>query len=370
MFWDARTILGGLACQPCWRREVVNAMDKSDESFMGNLRFMVIVLVVVGNVINRHAYYTISDGLYAFRTFIWLFHLPLLLFLCGIEAKDRCADRVGLSLNDVIYYLCLYFGFYYFVYSIRSTYTSPAWNPFSTSLAPWLLLVLCFLGASTAFVARIRLGARLVLPIAVALSCISGFYEEFGEFLCLAMVANYAPFYYAGFFLGSEGFVGFLDRIRSRRWAVVAAAFALACACAAMFLLPGDIVKTLYQLSLCHKAYADCGSFSRAVTFGFRAIWYVAACVLGLSVSLLVPHRTLPVTTMGDRVLQVYVLHTVITTMMAGFGIFRAFADLSLPYSGVLLTLFGVLLATVLAIPSFPTEMFRMLRDRISIADD
>lgn len=340
------------------------------KAYLGNLKFIAITLVIVGLVINRYAVYTISDGLFSYRAFLKFFSMPLLLFLCGMDVQERCKGSRGPSLNDIVYDLGLYFLFFYFLYSVRSTYSKPEWNPFSTSSAPGLFLVLTILGALTVFAVQIEMGWRLVLPLSVGFALIAGFYKEFGEFLCLGLVSNLAPFFFAGLYLKPESLMKRTAHWRSLKFPIAIAVALLVGALAVSFMLPHDVVDSIYLMTLCHKSYADCGTLAVSNVFFLRAGWYVLASCLGLAVCTLSPRRETFLSGLGERWAQAYVLHTFIIAIAAGYGTFKRFAVMSVPYAGVWLTLLGVALTVLTCLPQVPTSIARLIRDNIHVAQD
>jgi len=57
-------------------------------SFLDNLKFVLIALVVIGHVWNTYYRYSDSDLLRSFAVTIWLFHIPAFLFVSGLFSKN------------------------------------------------------------------------------------------------------------------------------------------------------------------------------------------------------------------------------------------------------------------------------------------
>ena len=344
-------------------------MAKERLAYFDNLKGILIILVVIGHLIEPIA---TSDNLLSRRIvdFIYLFHMPLFIFVSGMFCKGVFRD--GRYRVDVpLYYLALCMLLYTVLQSEKVLLgTFSRFSPLTLSGSiPWYLMAL------TAYVMAVPVFSRLkpawALAGSIVLAVMTGMHNP-GDFLTSARICVYLPFFLAGYYLQSASVEGFLFRLQEKRLLTVARVGAAAVLAGIFGLLctvgPDGLVflKKLFTARNSYATILDASgmSFSLWVMAAIRFAYYFAVAAASACVMLLVPRRKLgPVTRAGERSLQVYFMHPMVYYALNAFS-FGAWLDAVLPEIGCLVVLIGggCALALILAAPAWPQRIFDKVR--------
>ena len=276
------------------------------------------------------------------------------------------SDGFKAGVKTATYYLLLYLLFYVLLFGLRSLYGHPQFEPFNVSIAPWYLLALAIFIGSLPLVASAEHGAKLVIPLTIAISVLAGFDANVGPFMTFGRLINFAPFYYAGFYLEIGSFTETIRRLKIRPICYLLAVGVLIAAFVVVYLLPNTYSEALLRLSSGYRPYEKCGDVALPVLVALRFAWFAIATVLGMCVCVLVPEKKCVVSDLGTRTLQVYILHVFVYYALNGFGIMKAFAQLRIPYQDLMVIMLAVILAVLLAIPQAPANFFAWMKRAVS----
>ncbi len=263
-----------------------------------NAKFALILLVVLG-----HTMEVAGDQSSAFYRLIYLFHMPAFVCIAGYFSKQFRPAQLFTLLWQYALFQALYCLFAKFVLGQKITLawalTTPYWIMwFLFSLLCWKLLAL---------LAR-RARPPLMLAGAVLLSLLSDLAPAIDYDFSLSRTLAFFPFFLAGLYLQNEG----LHRLRRiPRW-LAAGVFAVSFLALAAFRFPHVLLYGTLPYERLHLSPLAGASF-----FLLLYAWggLLVACFLAL-----VPARELPVSRMGARSLQCYLLHGFVLRALAYAG--------------------------------------------------
>ena len=289
------------------------ATTKPRSAYFDNLKYVLIVLVVVGHFADPF-----SASFPTYRQlffFIYLFHMPLFVFATGLFVKSRLTADGGFKIGRVGQFLVLYLIGYTGVFLLERfwQHKAVAFTPWTVSNATWYLLACALWYLLLPLLSRVP--SRLLLPVLVAVAVGAGFAGWVGDLLVISRVLCFAPFFFAGYLFDRDRLASVM---KGAGWVPrVLAAAGLVAAAAAVHLLPG--LLALRPLLTARNSYAALGGLASWGP-GLRLAWYAAAVVLSLCVLLLVPHRRSWMSVAGQRTLQVYLWHLFALRFLGGVG--------------------------------------------------
>ena len=279
--------------------------------YFDNMKFVLISLVVLG-----HALALVSDRSHlasALLNFIYLFHMPVFVFISGLFAGNSYKEgKNGLNVNLVVGFFILYFLIYSAFWLIGVAADREwAYNPFYTNSLAWYMLSMAWWTLSIPFVSKF--GLLRASTISVAFSLIIGFFDQFSGFLALSRTIVFAPFFFLGYFIGPARCLKFMRRIQ-RNFGFVISAIAIMTIFFAITFVYVEAANDFHKLAVGYNSYEEIGGvFSNAVSaFLGRLLFYAVACILGTCFIVLIPQEKTPFTFLGQRTLAVYSLHALI----------------------------------------------------------
>ena len=342
---------------------------------LDNAKGILITLVVIGHMLLPIQGTT--RGVTNFFYMIYAFHMPAFVFISGLLAQ-RIYTRVPkrhFNLRRWCSTLWLYLLFQFILFfSEIPTYGRTTRFPdfLHTSGAPWYLLALLLWYLMIPFFYAYR---GKVLPVGIPYSLIawilltimslaggylaSGALAGLGDFLALDRVIAFAPFFFAGYFIGSERLMRFLGaeqkraaapeaapkRATSRRRSpeeaskragrgIVLLLTALGLLCFVLVgtqtfdrLLPYKNVvygAWYYRFHPEQNPAAFSGTLASQLWL-IRLAWFLVSGLMSFALLALMPNRRLPlITTIGQRTLQIYILHRPIRDLLLAGGFITA----------------------------------------------
>lgn len=212
-----------------------------------------------------------------------------------------------------------------------------------TSGAPWYLLALLiwyllipFIYAYCGKVLPGGIPYSLIAWILLTILSLAGGYlasgalAGLGDFLALDRVIAFAPFFFAGYFIGPERLMRFLKEKRG----IVLLLTALGLLC---FVLVGTqtFARLLPYKNVVYGAWyyrfhpeQNPAAFPSALAsqlWLIRLAWFLVSGLMSFAFLALMPNRRLPlVTTIGQRTLQIYILHRPIRDLLLAGGFITA----------------------------------------------
>lgn len=294
-------------------------MKSARDSYFDNLKGALILLVVIGHFI---APMELTRLVWCIYFLIYLFHMPMFVMISGYFSKGMYRDgkfRVDRFLRVVWLYVV-------FKVLIRVTECVMLGTPFGKPInflyedgAPWYLMATLWWYLSLPLIARCKPWA--VLIVSAAASVFAGYLDFVGDGLALNRTLSFAPFFYVGYYLSREQVYRFVNSRLKWAFAALAAGLALTIA------LKNNGVFGIYQYIVyglnyqgLHERVADWGALIRAVQYVFAAIM-----ILGLMA--VMPTRKTVLTGIGERSLQIYILHRIVRDVIQYQGFYEVFTS-------------------------------------------
>ena len=258
-----------------------------------NIKGVLIVLVVIGHFM--HPVHNDNPAISAGFDIIYLFHMPLFVFMSGLFAKGAYRDG-KLAVNRIISYLVLGFAYQAALVLINGSALFPKLFLFSS--APWYLIAMAWWYVMTPLLARVRPAVGIAASSAIALAW--GAVDLSSGLLASSRTLTFLPWFACGYYLDPER----VARIRTSRW--LWAAVPVAAAVAIARLANPTIYDWFFQ-----RVYGDTpylagtalGMVEKVVATGISVVFSLA--VIKLTPAGGHPHLL----ALGQRTLQVYVLH-------------------------------------------------------------
>lgn len=278
--------------------------------YFDNLKGVLIILVVVGHVV-----YPVSTSPYMFTMgiidFIYLFHMPLFLFVSGLFARSVFKGGV-FKASSVLYYALLSVVLNLLL-SLEKCFLGGAFsfNPFSLGGISWYLMVLSFYLGTVPFF--ISLKPWFAISLSVVVSVVSGYFE-IGDTLAMSRAIVFLPFFLVGLYFERNIIVDLLNRLEKAcrlsivRIAAVCSLVAIACV---FLLMSSDELSALRSLfsgrisAIVVTNALGWDSFFAPIIA--RILYYITVVFVSVAVLMVIPRRNCTcLTTIGENSLQVY----------------------------------------------------------------
>lgn len=305
------------------------------DPYMDNLRCILIILVVIAHFINKLS--SIDEYKYLYN-FIYLFHMPLFVFVSGYFSKGLF--KIGMfQSKKVISIFWMYLLFRFISYFITVYYKGYyRFNLFDESSAPWYLLSLSLWYLMIPLIRNYK--AKYVIPITFVISILIGFDSSVGTFLSLSRTIVFFPFFCIGYYLTPELLSSLLKKnLRIPSFLLLATTLGL-------FLWKGNFFSPYIRFTYGASSYSDILKKDYYFTGPlYRTIWYIVAIILSIAFMYIIPRCHTWFTYIGQRTLSVYVIHVLIRNVFVYIGLNTYLLSLPPIYS---LSVFAVCIAIVL----------------------
>lgn len=361
---------------PACSCDLVRCFVKERNLKLDNAKGILITLVVIGHMLLPIQGTT--RGVTNFFYMIYTFHMPAFVFISGLLAQ-RIYTRVpkryfnGRRWCSTLW-LYLLFQFILFFSEIPAYGRTTRFPDFfHTSGAPWYLLALLFWYLMIPFFYAYR---GKVLPVGLLFSnhrslpdehtqaghrlqasegcaqrgipysliawilltimslaggyLASGALAGLGDFLALDRVIAFAPFFFAGYFIGPERLMRFLKEKRG----IVLLLTSLGLLC---FVLVGTqtfdrllLYKNVVYGAWYYRFHPEQNPAAFPGTLAaqlwlIRLVWFLVSGLMSFALLALMPNRQIPLlTTIGQRTLQIYILHRPIRDLLLAGGFVTA----------------------------------------------
>lgn len=273
------------------------------DPYFDNAKFLAVVLVVIG-----HAWEPLrgagSGGraLEAAQTFIYAFHLPAFIVMCGYFSRGFAANRTR-KLIAAIAVPYLIFSVAYPLWAALMSGQHVGWDPLEPYYLTWFLPALLAWRASTPLWQQLRHPAA----VAFATSMLAGFIT-LPSMLNAAQVLSFLPFFVLGLTLRPAHFA-----LLRRRPARVCGAALLAAGLAASYALALVVDPEWVHW---RRSFGQLGVGAPA-GIGFRITAVAAALTLTVAFLAVVPSRRTWFTGLGSATMYVYLLHGFVTLALS-----------------------------------------------------
>lgn len=324
-------------------------------SLWDNLKFMAIILVVVGHFAD---YLTeTSEISRSIRLFIYAFHMPLFLFISGLFHSDREVTRRCTFLVLAGFLLK-------FVFSASHLFRTgePSFELTGGAGIPWFLFVLTAYTALTYILRQQNL--KLVLLFSIVLALFAGYDPGVGDAFYLSRIVVFYPFYLMGRTLEQPRAT---EVRKQNRWITL---FALA------FLWAWGYICYRFpdQLSFLQDLFSGKMSYMEIfqgydrinVIYGplYRAGFYLLAFLLIWSFIFITPYyRIKALTYLGAHTINVYFWHGIIMKHVNSYLPYRRMVRMGVP-EWVIIVVIPLLLAVILSTGIFDFPL-RQLKEAV-----
>lgn len=307
--------------------------EKEDSSgrkfYYDNLKFILIVLVVIGHFIERMES---SHTMQSIFFFIYIFHMPLFVFITGLNSKSMLDENNNLKVNKIISFMIIYIVLKSVLFLIETNLLGEnlTFKIFSESGVPWYLLATCIWYSLIPIIKKIKPVYAVLISILIAL--IAGYDKSIFEFLSFSRVLCFMPFFMIGYYLSEHKLEKLLDiRVVFRIVAfflIISMFLLILCTQINVFKFTGIVTGRIpYILLETNQIYGGL----------YRAIWYGISTFICMCVMLIIPRCKTFFTEFGKRTLQVYVLHIIIIKLFMGTEWFAIIKNAPHEYVGIII---------------------------------
>lgn len=330
-------------------------MEKNREYLWDNLKALLIFLVVIGHFADLYIESNVFKSIFIC---IYAFHMPLFIFVSGLFHNNR---NIG---NKIVAYIVIGYLYEFFIFMTKNLCGGEGKiSILEESAIPWYMFAMAmFIGLT--YILR-NVNPKLVLLATFLLGLMAGYDKNIGDYLILARLFVFYPFYYLGTIVDRRK----LEDFTSKKHIKFIGLFILVIWVILSF-CDLDLVYVLRKFFTGRNPYAKI----HAIEFGFekgifaetgafmRVIHYLISIITSLACISLIPRVKLPVISkMGTRTLQIYFWHRIILHVFQEYGIID---ELCSTREGKLVYLIiGVIMTFVLMskIFSFPTDFIMRL---------
>ncbi|WP_285634734.1 acyltransferase family protein [Actinoallomurus iriomotensis] len=314
--------------------KVAQKTATSRDPYFDNAKFLAVALVVVG-----HAWEPLRSAavggrmLGAGQSFIYAFHLPVFIVMCGYFSRgfSRSRGRTRKLVAAIVVPYVL-FSAGYVVYTEVLAGRHMRWDPLEPYYLTW------FLPALLAWRLSVPLWQQLRFPIAIGLAVAIWLFAglvTLPSMLDAVQVLSFLPFFVLGLILGSRHFA------LLRRPAVrVAGALTLVAGAVAAYALETSLDPEWVHW---RRSFAELGVGAPSGV-GFRVLALAAAGILTAAFLAVVPARRTWFSRLGAASMYAYLLHGFVTLFLSYQDWYYRISGWQVPA----LTLGCVLLAVVL----------------------
>lgn len=313
-------------------------IEQKGETFFLNLRFILIVTVFVGNVIEPLI--TRMGSLHTLYLWIFSFHMPLFVLVTGYFAKTSMSGKTG---RKILLQIAMQYVIFQSLYSLLDAAFFHVDDIHRSFFAPYLLLWFLFSHACWRLMLMSlgKLTAVQQLLFAAVLGVLAGYLPVDGVWLSISRTFVFFPFFVAGYHFSFETFA-----LRFKPWIKGTAAF-ISVILLLVFGLWGSSLPEGWLYG--SMTYAQLG----------QEVWYaglfrIAVYALQLTASAAflawVPMTMGRMTDLGRRTLYVFLLHGFIIRLADYTGLHESISHFG---EAVLLMSAAVLCTVLLAQPGF-----------------
>ena len=293
-----------------WCMAFIMKNDDTRSLFFDNLKAVLILLVVLGHTIEP----ILTGKMKIIYLFIYSFHMPLFAFCSGYFSKFD----PGKILKDLIYpfvvfqiLYCLFEKFYLGNPYATIQFTTPYWIMwYLFALVVWTLILPVIEPGTNS-----NKGILIITCISLALGIISGFDKTLGYYMSLSRIFYFLPFFITGFCIRKVIDTETFQSIASKRY--------IRYISGALSVLVIVGISLNYQQIDVRWLY---GSFTyelEGYTIFIRLLSYLTAFSISIFLMSVAPKRKRFYTYIGQRSLQIYLLHGFLMRLILKMNIYN-----------------------------------------------
>ncbi len=289
------------------------------DHYFDNVKGALITLVVIGHFLLPMERTRFVGSLI---NVIYLFHMPMFALISGYFAKS-VYQKGHYRTDKVVRLVWLYI---LFEIGVHVTENLAAGQPvtgcidfFHEDGAPWYLLAMVWWYLSIPCLTGLKPAA--VMGICLCLGIFGGYQDSLGDTLAMSRTLTFAPFFYGGYYWKREEVERFAGSRRRLAFAAAAVWIAMVTVLGTGgFLEPyANIVYGMNYRRLAPEVYGWGGIV--------RIICYGAALIMILGMMAVIPRGKRWWTFLGQRTLQIYILHRLLRDMMQYCGFYGIFTS-------------------------------------------
>ncbi len=304
-------------------------------AFFDNVKGLLIILVVVAHIMLP--IHDENPGFSIVFDVIYLFHMPLFIFMSGLLAKGACRDG-KLKVDKVISFFLLALIYQVALILIKGSRLSTL-ETLRFSSAPWYLVSMGWWYALTPLLARTRWPVALSVSALVSIGW--GFVDLSSGFLAISRTLSFLPWFVLGYYCPLK------TVLRARRWRGGWVVVALAAVIVIARVIDPDAYRPFFYLVYGDNPYR--GGVREILD---RITATAIAAILSYAALKLVPERRARITALGARTLPIYVYHRLIRAVLSFHTDFYHLPLLLNPLAGTVIIL--VVSAAAIAISTIP----------------
>ncbi|MGL5379428.1 acyltransferase family protein [Clostridium sp.] len=277
--------------------------EQRERNFLlDNLKVLLMFCVVFGHVIEY--YIDQSDFLKSVYIFIYIFHMPLFVYISGYLSKDvnkvRKGAIKGLLVPYIIFNMIWYTAVYIGTKEVMFSILYPGWTL-------WYLLSLFFWRISLKYLVKIK----GILIFSFIFGLLIGMMPGGEAILSVSRTITFLPFFLLGYYSKEEN----LRKMQGLNKAV-SSLIILGFFICAVVVVKNDLVgyKFLYN----SQSYYSSGLTTIQGMY-FRSLLYIAAIIFGACVINLTPSIKVFYSKIGKGTMNIYVFHIYLVLLVYFF---------------------------------------------------
>lgn len=267
----------------------MHRMNGPRDELMDNLKGVLIILVVFSHFLVLYVDAGVASlPVQVLYYFIYSFHMPLFVFVSGYFSKNLDQARNTAFARLFIPYLFFNTAMLLFLDATGQGRL----DLFTPQYAYWYLLALFVWRLALKDLVRIR----FILPLSVFLSLLSGFHTQVNNFLAIARIINFLPFFLLGYYTDRAS----ISKLRSVPKLLAAGGLVLSFAWIWWLTGTGSL-STRFFITMPYASLRE---------VCLRPAFYLLAPAISACVVILCPARRLALLTVaGESTFLIYVLH-------------------------------------------------------------
>lgn len=322
-----------------------------------NLKFILIILVVVGHLMTSLRSIYIIKCLYLF---IYFFHMPAMIFISGYFTKKSIND--GKMLKNKIFNYVLIYAIFQFILMILD---EGRFSIYCGKLGLWYLQLLIAYQLVMPVITRIK--PKYSLLVSVFLCLLVGFDDYAKHTASLSRILVFLPFFLIGYYFTIED----INKIRRKK---ITKIFGVLLFILLWLFIYNHMVNFNFKYNMLYgKDSYDSMGVSNMLGVFIRGSWLVISTLLILSLLSLVPNKKTFYSKFGSRTLQVFLLHLILIVLLRKTNIFKVLLEYNDFYVIIGTILVGIIITLILSLKvfSYPFDFIMNLKfKRILINQD
>lgn len=281
-------------------------LSKTNRDYLfDNLKLLLIFLVVFGHTMEQ---YIISNVIIrSVYEFIYIFHMPLFVFVSGYFSKNIEKSKKNAITNLLVPFIIVNIAAYIFTSILNGERTFGVLSIISPSWTLWYLISL--------FIWRISLkrliNIKYILPISIILGLMVGLVPKYTGYLSLGRTIAFLPFFLAGYYTNKDS----INKIKKSS-KLISSLIILISLCVAIYVAKNNIVD--YKFLYLSNSYSSSG-LNMLQGILLRLALYILATLTSASIINLIPNKKFSLTKLGENTMVIYIGHSFILLTLNKF---------------------------------------------------